>query len=403
MNISFSLLLLVLLFAFSYYLVNRRFYNLKYLARQEIASIPHYYANCVMVWMFMATIFILISYYAFNNILIFEFVKPHIFEIIMLVNLAIVFISLSVVKGEFKARQHFEKFFKILFVCSSFFTISVTILILLSILFQSIKFFQYVDLFDFLFGLKWDPQSTLIEGKYKFYGVIPVLTGTLLITSIAIILAVPLGILSAIYLTEYASPKFRNFIKPFLEMLAGIPTVIYGYFAALIVGPLIRDYGEILGLNVASESALAAGIVMGIMIIPFILSMSDDVLSAVPKNLRDAALALGSTKSETALKVLVPAALPGIMGSVLLAISRAIGETMIVTMAAGITANLTANPLSSVTTFTVQIMNLLMGDQEFDSPKTLSAFALGLTLFIMTLILNLIALMIVRKYREKYD
>jgi phosphate transport system permease protein len=209
--------------------------------------------------------------------------------------------------------------------------------------------------------------------------------------------------MSAIYLSEYASPRLRRFIKPFLEILAGIPTVVYGYFAAIIFAPALRALGARLGVDIASESALAAGVVMGIMIIPFILSLSDDVMSAVPRSLKEASLGLGATRSETVVKVVVPAALPGIMGALLLAISRGIGETMIVVMAAGLVAKLTLNPFSSVTTVTAQIVTLLVGDQEFDSPKTLAAFALGFTLFILTLILNVVALMVVRKYRERYE
>jgi phosphate transport system permease protein len=215
--------------------------------------------------------------------------------------------------------------------------------------------------------------------------------------------AVPIGLMAAIYLAEYASPRLRATAKPVLEILAGIPTVVYGFFAALTVAPFIRDSGGLLGLDVSSESALAAGLVMGIMIIPFVSSLSDDVINAVPQSLRDGSYALGATKSETVTRVIIPAALPGIVGGVLLAVSRAIGETMIVVMAAGLSANLTANPLESVTTVTVQIVTLLVGDQEFDSPKTLAAFALGLMLFITTLLLNIIALHVVRKYREQYD
>jgi phosphate transport system permease protein len=224
-----------------------------------------------------------------------------------------------------------------------------------------------------------------------------------MISLIAILVAVPIGLLAAIYMSEYASERFRAIVKPVLEILAGIPTVVYGFFAALVVAPFIRGAGGTLGLDVSSESALAAGLVMGIMIIPYVSSLSDDVINAVPQSLRDGSLGVGATTSETVIQVLLPAALPGIVGSILLAVSRAIGETMIVVMAAGLTANLTANPLEAVTTFTVQIVTLLIGDQEFDSPKTLAAFALGLTLFLLTLILNVIALYVVRKYREQYE
>lgn len=240
-------------------------------------------------------------------------------------------------------------------------------------------------------------------GSSGSFGAIPLFVGTLLISFIAMVVAVPVGLMSAIYLAEYASPRLRGFAKPTLEVLAGIPTVVYGFFAALTVAPFIRQTGEGFGLQVSSESALAAGLVMGVMIIPFISSLADDVINAVPQSLRDGSLGLGATRSETIKKVIFPAALPGIVGGVLLAVSRAIGETMIVVMAAGLAAKLTANPLDTVTTVTVQIVTLLVGDQEFDSPKTLAAFALGLMLFVVTLVLNFVALRVVKKYREQYD
>ena len=235
------------------------------------------------------------------------------------------------------------------------------------------------------------------------FGALPLFAGTFLIAFVAMCIAIPVGLLSAIYMAEYASSNIRNIAKPLIEILAGIPTVVYGFFAVVVVAPFIRDTGNYFGLEIASESALAAGLVMGVMIIPFVSSISDDVINAVPQNLKNGSLGLGATKSETIKKVIIPAALPGIIGGLLLAVSRAIGETMIVVMAAGMSANLTANPFEAVTTVTVQIVVLLVGDQEFDSPKTLAAFALGLVLFIMTLILNYIALHIVRKYREQYE
>jgi phosphate transport system permease protein len=235
------------------------------------------------------------------------------------------------------------------------------------------------------------------------FGAIPVFTGTLLISAIAMLVAIPVGLYSAIYLTEYAHPRLRAVIKPLLELLAGIPTVVYGFFAVLTVAPALRTFGEFIGVPIAPNSAIAAGGVMGIMIIPFVSSFSDDAIAAVPRALRDGSYAMGATKGETITRVLLPAALPGIMGGILLAVSRAIGETMIVVMAAGIIASLTANPLQPVTTVTVQIVTLLIGDTEFDNPKTLAAFALGLVLFLVTLALNIAALRIVRKYRERYE
>jgi phosphate transport system permease protein len=289
---------------------------------------------------------------------------------------------------------------------SSLIAILTTVGIVLSVLFESIRFFDKVPITDFLFGLQWSPQIAMRSdqvGSSGAFGAVPLFTGTLLISSIALIVAVPIGLMSAIYLAEYASLRFRSVAKPLLEILAGIPTVVYGFFAALTVAPFIRDVGADFGLAVSSESALAAGLVMGIMIIPFVSSLSDDFINAVPQSLRDGAYALGATQSETIRQVVIPAALPGIVGGILLAASRAIGETMIVVMAAGLAANLTANPLEAVTTVTTQIVTLLVGDQEFDSPKTLAAFALGLVLFLVTLALNVLALHIVRKYREQYE
>jgi phosphate transport system permease protein len=278
--------------------------------------------------------------------------------------------------------------------------------IVFSVLFESIRFFDKVPFTDFVFGLQWSPQTAIRAdqvGSDGLFGAIPLFAGTMLITLIAMIVAVPIGLMSAIYLAEYASPKLRSFAKPLIEILAGIPTVVYGFFAMLTVAPAVRGFGESIGLDVSSESALAVGLVMGVMIIPFVSSLSDDVINAVPQSLRDASFGVGATHSETIKQVILPAALPGIMGGVLLAVSRAIGETMIVVMAAGVSANLTANPLDAVTTVTVQIVTLLTGDQEFDSAKTLAAFALGMMLFVVTLTLNVIALRIVRKYREQYD
>ncbi|MDC0248118.1 phosphate ABC transporter permease subunit PstC, partial [Pelagibacteraceae bacterium] len=311
-------------------------------------------------------------------------------------------------------REDVEKIFKgLLFLCSLV-AILTTVGIIFALLFESIKFFSVINVFDFLFGTSWSPQrafvrdaSTITAEEYadlkNAFGSVPLFAGTAFIALIAMIVAVPIGLFSGIYMAEYANTKVRKYSKPIIEILAGIPTVVYGFFAALTVGPFFREIGEKFGLEVSSESALAAGLVMGVMIIPYISSLSDDVINAVPQSLRDGSYAIGATKSETIKRVVFLAALPGIVGSVLLAVSRAIGETMIVVMAAGLAANLTLNPLESTTTITTQIVMILVGDQEFDSPKTQSAFALGLTLFFATLVLNYIALRVVKKYREKYE
>ncbi|MBM5811880.1 MAG: phosphate ABC transporter permease subunit PstC [Gammaproteobacteria bacterium] len=304
------------------------------------------------------------------------------------------------------ARNHVERIAERVLLGCSLIAILTTIGIVLSVLWESIQFFRLVPVSEFVFGTQWSPQLAIRAdqvGSSGAFGAVPLFAGTLLISAIAMLIAVPVGLFAAIYLAEYASRRFRTLAKPVLEVLAGIPTVVYGFFAALTVAPLLRLTGERLGLEVAAESALAAGLVMGIMIIPFVSSLADDMITAVPQSLRDGSYGLGATRSETIRRVVLRAALPGIVGGVLLAISRAVGETMIVVMAAGLSANLTANPLEAVTTVTVQIVTLLVGDQEFDSPKTLAAFALGLVLFLVTLALNIVALQVVRRYREQYE
>ncbi|MEA2084341.1 MAG: phosphate ABC transporter permease subunit PstC [Thermodesulfobacteriota bacterium] len=310
------------------------------------------------------------------------------------------------IRPAMRARNQVELIVKIFLILCSTIAILTTVGIVLSVLFESIQFFKKVPVTDFLFGLHWSPQIALRDdqvGGSGSFGAIPVFAGTFMIAAIAMLVAAPIGLMSAIYLSEYAGSRFRSVAKPVMEILAGVPTVVYGFFAALVVAPFIRNTFGGIGIDVSSESALAAGLVMGVMIIPFVSSLSDDVINAVPQGMRDGSYALGATKSETIRQVIIPAALPGIVGGLLLAVSRAIGETMIVVMAAGLSANLTANPLQTMTTVTVQIVTMLVGDQEFDSAKTLAAFALGLVLFIVTLILNVIALVVVRKYREQYE
>ena len=317
-----------------------------------------------------------------------------------------VYFGWSRIKPAMRARPQVERAVMVILFISSTLAVLTTVGIVLSLLFEAMQFFAKVPLTEFLFGTQWSPQIALRAdqvGGSGAFGAVPLFAGTLLITCIAMLVAVPIGLMSAIYLADYAPKKVRDVVKPSLEVLAGIPTVVYGFFAALTVAPFIRDLGQAIGLDVASESALAAGVVMGIMIVPFVSSLSDDVINAVPQSLRDGSAGLGATRSETMVQVILPAALPGIVGAIMLAISKAIGETMIVVMAAGLAANLTANPFAAVTTVTVQIATLLVGDQEADSPKTLAAFALGLVLFTVTLALNVIAIKVVHKYREKYD
>jgi len=324
-------------------------------------------------------------------------------------------LALKNISNNVHAREGVEKIIRIILFTSSVAAILTTVGIVFSLLFESIKFFTTINFFDFIFGTSWSPQKAFVSDASaelttaqlkelsEAFGAIPLFAGTAFIAFIAMCVAVPIGLFSGIYFAEYASTNVRKFGKPIIEILAGVPTVVYGFFAALTVGPFFRILGESLGLEVSSESALAAGLVMGVMIIPFVSSLTDDVVNAVPQSLRDGSYAVGATKSETIKKVVFPAALPGIVGSILLAVSRAIGETMIVVMAAGLAANLTINPLESTTTVTTQIVMILVGDQEFTSAKTQAAFALGLTLFAATLVLNFIALRVVKKYREQYE
>ena len=302
-------------------------------------------------------------------------------------------------------RAVVERSIMFVLIAASVVAVLTTVGIVLSLIVESIQFFRLIPVTDFLFGLQWSPQTAIRSdqvGASGAFGAIPLLVGTLLISAVALTVSGPVGLFAAVYLAEYASDRLRSVIKPVLEILAGIPTVVYGFFAALVVAPMLRQGGESIGLEISSESALAAGLVMGIMTIPFVSSIADDAITAVPNSLREGSLGLGSTRSEAVRRVILPAALPGIAGGMMLAASRVIGETMIVVMAAGLTAKLTINPLEAVTTVTVQIVTLLTGDQEFDSAKTLSAFALGLFLFTVTLILNVTALKIVKTYREQY-
>lgn len=467
MSTTTILLTLIALVGFGYFIGRKRSLSLAAAATKAdkantrpLHSLPSYYGHLVAVWCGIPAVLILVLWTSLDNTIISNIVTSHLpaevqsqpsekvglilnsvknaatsndiasltdpmqraaaedyqrvsqintmaktVIVIVLAILGILF-GMRMIKPDTRARNKVEKVATFVMASCASIAILTTAGIVLSVLFESLRFFNAVPITEFLFGTHWSPQTSLradqVGGSGSF-GAIPLFAGTLLISFIALLVAVPLGLMSAIYLSEYASQRLRSIAKPLLEVLAGIPTVVYGFFAALTVAPMIRGFGESIGLSVASESALAAGLVMGVMIIPFMSSLSDDVINAVPQAMRDGSYGMGATKSETIKQVIIPAALPGIVGAFLLAASRAIGETMIVVMAAGLAANLTANPLEAVTTVTVQIVTLLTGDQEFDSPKTLAAFALGLTLFIVTLILNIVALRIVRKYREQYD
>ncbi len=453
---------LIALLIFSYFLGQKRSIAVSSInnGRRDLHSRPHYYGYMVAIWAGIPAVLILLLWTAFNNSIVTSLTISTLPEsmqtqskdslglvvnelrnladsgqiadeadpikreaashyqrlqgisklaktvIVLVVALLGMICAWRLINPELRARNVVEKVIRVAMILCACIAILSTVGIVFSVLFESIRFFEAVPPSDFLFGTKWSPQTSIRSdqvGSSGSFGAIPLFVGTLLISTIALVIAVPLGLMSAIYLSEYASKSVRAFAKPTLEILAGIPTVVYGFFAALTVAPFLRDLGESIGLSVASESALAAGLVMGIMIIPFVSSLSDDVISAVPQAMRDGSYGMGATKSETIRQVIIPAALPGIVGGILLAASRAIGETMIVVMAAGLSAKLTINPLEAVTTVTVQIVTLLTGDQEFDSPKTLAAFALGLGLFVITLLLNIVALHIIRKYREQYE
>lgn len=460
MQLPILVTILLILTAASYYLGRRRSLATANGSTRHLHSLPRYYGTLVALWAGLPALIVLVLWLAFDSVIITALVVANLppevqnlpeAELNLVVNDIKNLVKGDIVSGEvnptmqgaaehyrrlqqissaamtamvlalaagglavghrlisprLRARNYVEQTIMVFLVLCSTIAIFTTIGIVLSVLFEAARFFQTVPITEFLLGLQWSPQIAIREGQVGgtgAFGAIPLFAGTLLISAIAMAVAIPIGLLSAIFLSEYATHRFRAVAKPVVEILAGIPTVVYGFFAAITVAPLVRDVFTDLGFAVSSQSALAAGLVMGIMIIPFVSSLSDDVINAVPQSMRDGSYALGATKSETVKKIILRAALPGIVGGILLAISRAIGETMIVVMAAGLAANLTANPLEAVTTVTVQIVSLLTGDQEFDNPKTLAAFALGLTLFMVTLLLNVLALYIVRKYREQYE
>jgi phosphate transport system permease protein len=378
------------------FLLNKSFKSFRGKAEKKARfnSLPIHYAYCFILWVLIGSFFVFLID-----------VKPIFKNILFALVFASAFLFSKILfLQNFNSKKHIEKAGVLTLSITAGIGILITIIITASILFEALRFFKIISLSDFIFGINWNPQNSGgdAENIGNSFGAIPVFLGTFLVTTIAMAIAVPLGIMAAIYLGFYARSKTRDFLKPILEILAGVPTVVYGYFAVIAIAPFIRNFFALGGVDVAAESALAAGFVTGVMIIPFILSLTDDALNAVPQALKDGALAMGSTKSEMIKKVALPSAMPSIVGAVILAVSRAIGETMIVVMAAGLIAKLTINPLDSVTTATVQIVTLLVGDQEFDSPKTLAAFAIALTLFIFTFIFNIIALVVIKNYKKKY-
>ncbi|TGQ45741.1 MULTISPECIES: phosphate ABC transporter permease subunit PstC [unclassified Mesorhizobium] len=326
----------------------------------------------------------------------------------LLLSVAGAFYALGQIRPRARARNNVERLMLWGLLGASTIAILTTVGIVLSMLFQTIQFFESVSPMSFFFGTVWDPRFAAAGsgGSQGQFGLIPLLAGTLYIALVALLVAVPVGLMSAVYMAEYATPRIRSVVKPALELLAGIPTIVYGIFAVVTLGPFLRDLSAALTGGspfIQGQSIFTAGLVMGMMLIPVVSSLSDDIITAVPRAMRDGSLGLGATRSETIKRVILPAALPGIVGAILLTASRAIGETMIVVLAAGVAANLTANPFEAMTTITVKIVNQLTGDLEFNSPQTLVAFALGITLFALTLVMNIVALYIVRKYREQYE
>lgn len=389
-------LLFIVSISFLAILLNKTFKNFRKKAEKKARfnSLPIHYTYCFILW-------ILLGSFA---IFLFD-LKPIIRNVLIALLFATTFFASKILfLQNFNSKKHIEKAGSLTLSITAGIGILITIIITASILFEALRFFKIISIGDFIFGINWNPQNAGSDGSNigDSFGVIPVFLGTFLVTTIAMTIAVPLGIMAAIYLGFYAHAKTRDLLKPILEILAGVPTVVYGYFAVIAIAPFIKNFFALGGVEVAAESALAAGFVTGVMIIPFILSLTDDALNSVPQTLKDGALAMGSTKSEMIKKVALPSAMPSIVGAIILAVSRAIGETMIVVMAAGLIAKLTINPLNSVTTATVQIVTLLVGDQEFDSPKTLAAFAIALTLFIFTFIFNIIALVVIKNYKKKY-
>lgn len=419
MSIGIVLLALAAFSAGTYALARRKATAARGVGRPH--SLPGYHGAFVALWTGVPALLLLVALIAFGERLRDGAIETYAPALGVVLAIAGFLWAYPKVRPTFRARNRVDIWVRGVLIACSAVAVLTTLGILLSLLFESIRFFEVVPPFDFLLGTQWSPQIAIRAdqtGSSGAFGAVPLFVGTFLITLVAMAVAAPIGLFSAIYLSEYAGPRTRAWVKPAMEVLAGVPTVVYGFFAALTVGPAFRTTFNAIGAQliggpldglgqylsqVQNQMALVAGSVMGIMLIPFVSSLSDDIINAVPQSLRDGSYAMGATKSETVKRVLLPAALPGIAGALLLAVSRAIGETMIVTMAAGLQPNLTFNPLETVTTVTVQIVTLLTGDQEFDSPKTLAAFGLGLTLFVVTLILNIVALSIVQRYREQYD
>jgi len=378
----------------------------------ELRSTPDYYAWYAMAIMFVPPAVLSIVAFALGVLKVYDLPSEAYAALWIAIPALLLVVGVKAIQPQLNARLYVERVIHATLFLAAFISIMTTAGILLSVLFEAIRFFRDVDVVEFLTGTTWAPGGAFLEGAGRgeeggtesHFGALPLFAGTFMITGIAMMVAVPVGLLSATFMSEYASKHFRRGAKPVLEILAGIPTVVYGFFAVITVAPFIVDVSRSLGIeNVSYQNAIAPGVIMGVMIIPFMSSLCDDVITAVPQNLRSASLALGATKSETIKRVVLPAALPGIVSAFLLSISRAVGETMIVVMAAGLQANLTANPLEQMTTVTVHIVANLTGDLAYDNPQTLSAFGLGLTLLVLTLALNIVSVIVIRKFRQRYE
>lgn len=377
----------------------------------RLHSLPGYYGWYAVIWLALPAMLSGLAFSFAHMFGLFSIPAPMLLATMFALGGAGLWYGVRHIDVEFRAREKVEKVSTALLIIAASISILTTIGIVLSVVFESIRFFQVISFWDFITGTKWEPDTAFLIGAGRdttgmaapAFGAVPIFAGTFMITAIAMMVAVPVGLFSAIYMSEYASHTARARLKPMLEILAGIPTVVYGFFAAITISPLIVKAAHALGMEADYTNALAPGLIMGVMIIPFVSSLSDDVITAVPQGLRDGSLALGTTKAETIRHIVLPAALPGIVAAFLLATSRAIGETMIVVMAAGLRPNLTANPLEGITTVTVKIVEALTGDQEFDSAFTQSAFALGFVLLIITLILNIVSTIVVRKFKQRYE
>ena len=395
------------IFVLSFMAVISGFFILQHVKKKAIHSywhsLPAYYAWFAVIWMTVPALCLFFFSSTLHLLHLYDVSTSFLIPSTILLTLWGTWQGLKQIKPETKAREGVEKVIRVSLVLAASISILTTIGIVLAIIFEAMQFFHIVSVWDFLTGTHWAPDDATEGNTQGMFGSIPIFAGTFMITIIAMCVAVPIGILSAVYMSEYASEKVRNTAKPALEILAGVPTVVYGFFAAITVSPLIVKFAEAVGLHADYTNALTPGLVMGIMIIPFISSLSDDVIRAVPRSLRDGSLALGTTMSETIIRIVLPAALPGIIAACLLGISRALGETMIVVMAAGLRPNLTWNPLEGMTTVTVRIVDALTGDQAFDSPETLSAFGLGLVLLVITLMLNVLSIYVIRRFRSQYE